>query len=329
MSSVWKIATGERVECHRAAMKRVSACLLTGALGAGKTTLLREVIAGALAGRRVVVIMNEIGELSVDARVVTGLDYVENLVELNDGCLCCSVDDQSFDFAIAELLGSVDPELIIIESSGVAYPGPVIERIARCGLGLDSVVTVVDGAAFTGNLRRYSSARAQIRAADFLVMNKADLCTRRQSAGLRRRLRRMNRRALLLECVRGRADARLLFGTAGPSRGGPVTAGQHGGGHELPLESFAYRSSSEVDRASFERFLEHLPPTVYRAKGFLRMGGNEWSYLFNFTCGRYQLDAIKLRSAELVTQAVFIGRELSSSKERIIADFRACELQGV
>ncbi len=109
--------------------KHVSVDILTGFLGAGKTTLLSHVLSGALSGEKVAVVMNELGDVGIDGRVITGLDYVESMVELNSGCICCTIDDYRFDLAVRELLDTVDPTLLLIESTGVAEPEPMIERV--------------------------------------------------------------------------------------------------------------------------------------------------------------------------------------------------------
>src|SRR5207249_3852127 len=98
-------------------MRTVAVDILTGFLGSGKTTLLRHVLEHGLRGKPVAVIMNEIGEVGIDGRVVTGLANVEKMVELTSGCICCSIDDYRFDLAIQEIIDTAKPHLIVIEST--------------------------------------------------------------------------------------------------------------------------------------------------------------------------------------------------------------------
>ena len=110
-------------------MHTVAVDILTGFLGSGKTTLLRHVLDHGLRGKPVAVIMNEIGEIGIDGRVVTGLSAVEKMVELSSGCICCTIDDYRFDLAVQEIIETTRPHLIIIESTGLADPEPLVDRV--------------------------------------------------------------------------------------------------------------------------------------------------------------------------------------------------------
>jgi cobalamin biosynthesis protein CobW len=311
-------------------LKHVSVDILTGFLGSGKTTLLCHVLAGGLGNERVAVVMNEIGEIGIDGRVVTGLDYVENMVELNSGCICCTIDDYRFDLAIQELVETVDPTLVIIESTGLADPEPLAYRVHQAGLALDAVITVVDAAHVDRALAETRVARAQIRAADFLVVNKVDLVEAPALDAVRKRLRGINRRALLLDCERGVVTADVLFAPSVRKRRQAVSAPSEGEGpghlDEDAIGSFVFRSSLPFDQRRFERLLDALPRNVYRAKGLVRFTGNPWSAVFNFTCGRWELNWVKLGQSAGETQAVFIGRDLAPLAPRIVEQLRACEV---
>src|SRR5438552_16910245 len=132
-------------------MRTVAVDILTGFLGSGKTTLLGHVLAHGLRGKPVAVIMNEIGEVGIDGRVITGLANVEKMVELSSGCICCSIDDYRFDLASQEIIETAKPHLVIIESAGLADPEPLASRVKNAGPGLDAVITVVD----TANVKRH------------------------------------------------------------------------------------------------------------------------------------------------------------------------------
>src|SRR5919204_541143 len=169
-------------------MRTVAVDILTGFLGSGKTTLLRHVLAHGLGGKPVAIVMNEIGEVGIDGKVVTGLANVEKMVELSSGCICCSIDDYRFDLAIQEIIDTAQPHLVIIESTGLADPEPLAYRVKNAGLGLDAIITVVDAANVERQLAETAVARAQIEAADFLVVNKLDLIDAPALPRLERRL---------------------------------------------------------------------------------------------------------------------------------------------
>jgi G3E family GTPase len=313
-------------------VKPVPIDVVTGFLGAGKTTLLAHVLGGALGQERVAVVINEIGDVSIDGRVIERLEHVERMVELDSGCVCCTIDDYRFEAAIHELVERADPTLIVIETTGVADPRPVCERIARAGMPLDAIITMVDAANLDVALRETAVAGAQIRAADFLVVNKTDLVTETALARVRRRLGRLNRRALVVECERGSAEVDVLFATAArryraAAEVGTVPAVPHAGrgpAHEGDgLSAFSWRGHDDLDQRRFERFLGSLPPTIYRAKGVVRFSGAGWPCLFNFTCGRYELNWIQLDGA--AAQAVFIGREVAAVRDSVLQALEACE----
>ncbi len=305
-------------------MPTVAVDILTGFLGSGKTTLLRHVLDHGLRGKPVAVIMNEIGEIGIDGKVVTGLSAVEKMVELSSGCICCTIDDYRFDLAIQEIVDTVRPHVIIIESTGLADPEPLAYRVKTAGLGLDAVITVVDAANVDRQLAEAEVATAQIQAADFLVVNKLDLVDERGLGALDKRLAKMNPRAERFRTVRGAIDSELLFATGVATfRDRARTSSQHL--HADGIGSFLYRTAAPLDQERFTRLLDRLPREVLRAKGVVRFAGRDWQGLFNFTCGRHELAWVKLPNIE-ETQAVFIGRGLDRHEARIRAALAACEM---
>jgi G3E family GTPase len=301
----------------------VAVDILTGFLGSGKTTLLRHVLDHGLKGKPVAVIMNEIGEIGIDGKVVTGLSNVEKMVELSSGCICCTIDDYRFDLAIQEIVETVKPHVIIIESTGLADPEPLVYRVKNAGLGLDAVITVVDAANLDRQLAEAEVTTAQIQAADFLVVNKLDLVDDRALAGVDKRLAKLNPRAERFRTVRGAIDSELLFATGVATyRERARATSDHL--HVDGIGSFLYRTRHPLDQDRFTRLLDRLPRSVLRAKGIVRFAGRDWQGLFNFTCGRHELAWVKLPNVD-ETQAVFIGRDLDRYGDEIRAALAACE----
>ncbi len=305
-------------------MRTVAVDILTGFLGAGKTTLLRHVLTHGLQGKPVAVVMNEIGEIGIDGKVVTGLANVEKMVELSSGCICCSIDEYRFDLAIQEIIDTAKPHVIVIESTGLADPEPLAYRVKNAGLGLDAVITVVDAANVDRHLAETEVARLQIEAADFLVVNKLDLVDADAVRRLGKRLGKLNPRAERFETVRGAIDSDLLFAT-GVARYRELarTGGDHL--HADGIGSFIYRSERPLRQEPFERLLRRLPADVVRAKGIVRFAGRDWHCLFNFTCGRHELSWLRLDGPATDSQAVFIGRDLDRHRPAIEAELARCE----
>jgi cobalamin biosynthesis protein CobW len=154
-------------------LARVPCTIVTGFLGAGKTTLIRHVIANAQ-GRRLAVIVNEFGDVGIDGDILKGCGNAacpeENIVELANGCLCCTVADE-FVPALDAILARDGVEHIVIETSGLALPKPLVQAFhwpaIKSRVTVDGVVVVVDGAALAdGRVANDLNALAQQRAAD-------------------------------------------------------------------------------------------------------------------------------------------------------------------
>src|SRR5246127_1530000 len=154
-------------------LRRVPCTIVTGFLGAGKTTLIREVIANAQ-NRKLAVIVNEFGDVGIDGEVLKGCGNAacpeDNIVELANGCLCCTVADE-FVPALDAILSKDGVEHIVIETSGLALPKPLVQAFhwpaIKNRVTVDSVVVVVDGAALAdGRVAHDLDALTQQRAAD-------------------------------------------------------------------------------------------------------------------------------------------------------------------
>src|ERR1700690_4086632 len=156
-----------------ASIARVPCTIVPGFLGGGKTTLIRHVLANAR-GRRLAVIVNEFGDVGIDGEILKGCGNAacpeDNIVELANGCLCCTVADE-FVPALDAILAKGGIEHIVIETSGLALPKPLVQAFhwpaIKSRVTVDSVVVVVDGAALAdGRVARDLDALAQQRSAD-------------------------------------------------------------------------------------------------------------------------------------------------------------------
>ena len=187
--------------------------LLFGFLGSGKTTLVRRIL-GERGGRRpMAVIVNEFGEVGVDGDVIAG-DSV-NLVELTSGCLCCTLRG-SLMSAVEELREKAGVEQIVVEATGVASPGDMLEdlndsQIAH-ELAVGPLVTVVDAPKFTRLQQMLGEFyEEQVENADVLVLNKIDLATPDELDDARAAVREINPDAVLLFAEQGDTDLALLL----------------------------------------------------------------------------------------------------------------------
>ena len=183
-------------------MSLIPATILTGFLGSGKTTLLKRVLTEAH-GQKIAVIENEFGEENIDNDILVG-DTDEQIIQMSNGCICCTIREDLratlSDLATRKRKGELDFERVVIETTGVADPGPVAQtffmddEIAESYL-LDAIVTLVDAKHAAQQLNERIEAQRQVGFADQIFISKADLVGAGELDALRHRLTHMNPRA--------------------------------------------------------------------------------------------------------------------------------------
>lgn len=301
---------------------RTAVTIVTGFLGSGKTTLLRHVVEQGLRGRRVALIVNELGEMGFDGQVIEGVN-VSRMIELTSGCICCSIGTD-FLVAVEEIRMLVEPELIIVETTGVAEPWSLMRQVRAADLPLDAIVTVVDAANVNRELELAAVARQQIRAADFLVLNKCDLATTDQLDAVRALLHSQNDRAAIIETVKGNLAAGLIFGAATLDPQRPLAEPSNHLASDQ-IETIAWRHDIPLERAQIEAALCELPRQVYRAKGIIHCTDAPWPTLVSQVCGRVDYETTRLKTPPpALNQLVLIGSGLHDQSATLLARLAAC-----
>ena len=292
-----------------ASLARVPCTIVTGFLGAGKTTLIRHVLANA-GGRRLALIVNEFGDVGIDGEILKGCGDAacpeENIVELANGCLCCTVADDFIPAIEALLARTPQPEHIIIETSGLALPKPLVKAFdwpdIRTRLTVDGVIAVVDGAAvadgrFADDPAKLAAQRAadgsidhenpleevyedQLLCADIVVLNKADLLTAETARRVAAEIRAAVPRAVkIVETREGRVDPAVLLGLSAAVEDDLGQRPSHhdaeeGHGHD-DFESFVVDIPATSDPAALVTRLAAIAEQfdVLRMKGFVEVSG--------------------------------------------------------
>jgi G3E family GTPase len=293
---------------------RTPITLITGPLGSGKTTLLRHIL--AIHPAKIAIVMNEFGEIAIDAKVIEGKNV--RIAELGGGCVCCSLLGE-FEAAIGEIIEKVAPDRIVVETTGLAEPEALVfniqEALPQCRL--DGVISVIDADMLVRFPELGHTTRLQIECADILLLNKIDLVEPAQIEPLETKLHEINPTAAIVRTERCRVDPELLFGIPQLLEK-KVLPPKHK--HHLEFEWFTFSSKKTFSRDCFERFADSLPAAVIRAKGFVRFA--DGAQLFNFVVGRWDLEPFE--SSE--TQLVFIGKRVAAEKEAIVGALKKCEV---
>jgi G3E family GTPase len=275
---------------------RLRVTILSGFLGAGKTTILKALLAAA-GKERVGVLLNEIGAAGID----TGLEAQAAFKELAEACACC-VRSSDFERAMGELVARGDLDRVILETTGVADPLPIVWRIeAMPVLGLDCVVTVLDptGAEVYGR----DEWKAQVQTADWLVIAKRDLVP--DTGPLEAAARAVNRDARFVD--KDALAAALFAGDLdlGPRERPAFVVPRHSrfSGFVTCLPN------ARFDPNALEAWFEALPPAVYRAKAIALDRAGKWLALQR-VAGRLHSDPDAAAPAHGESRFAFFGEGL-------------------
>jgi G3E family GTPase len=303
------------------AMSLIPTTILTGFLGSGKTTLLKRVLQEAH-GQKIAVIENEFGEENIDNDILV-TDSKEQIIQMSNGCICCTIREDLREalqlLAAKKRQGLLDFDRVVIETTGVADPGPVAQtffmddEIAESYL-LDSILTLVDAKHANQQLDDRQEARRQVGFADQIFISKTDLVSADETADLMHRLKHMNPRAPQKAVHFGAVALSEVFDLRGFNLNTKLDidpdflkedahAGhdhhdhehgehcdhpshQHGHHHvhDDDVKSFVFRSDRAFDPAKLEDFLGAVVniygPRMLRYKGVLYMKGTDRKVIF-------------------------------------------------
>ena len=316
--------------------RKIPVTVITGYLGSGKTTLLNHILSGQQ-GRKVAVIVNEFGEVGIDGQLIVR-DDDEQLIEFNNGCLCCTVRGDLIETItkLQERAGELDA--IIIETTGLADPAPVastffVSEEIRASTRLDSFVTVVDVVNLEKNLEQSVEAQEQVAFADIVLVNKVDLATEEAVARVERTVRSLNPLATIHRTEQGVVDLALIlnsnaFQLEAKLQVDPEFLGDHEHEHDPAIASFVLRESRPID---MNRFMSWITPLlqeqgdrVLRTKGVFNAHSFNERVVFQSVRMLTTMSRFNLWEAGAVrrTDYVVIGRHLDQAA--FAAGFAKC-----
>jgi len=316
---------------------QVPVTVLTGYLGAGKTTLLNRILTEKH-GRKYAVVINEFGELGVDNDLVVDSD--EEVFEMNNGCVCCTVRGDLIRI-VGGLMKRRDRfDGIIIETTGLANPAPVaqtffVDEGVRAKARLDAIVTVVDAKHILQRLEDSHEAADQIAFADVIVLNKTDLVRPDELAEVERRIRAINRFAVIHRTERASLPIEQVLDRGAFDLGRVLELApsflEAGDEHEHneDVTSVSFEVERPIDPEKFNAWisvlLQEKGPDLLRTKGILHYKGEDRRFAFQAVHMIADGDFIgPWREGEKrASKIVFIGRNLNRPQLR--RGFEACQ----
>lgn len=332
-------------------LKKIPVTILTGFLGAGKTTLLQNLLRHA-GGRRIAVIVNEFGEIGVDGELIRGAGCgcpEEDIIELSNGCLCCTVQEEFLPAMLKLMERRAGLDHIVIETSGLALPKPLLKAFnwpdLKSQITVDAVVTVVDAVGIaTGEICDRDKVRAQrladasldhespieelfedqLNCADLVVMTKKDLLPAGEFLRVRETVAGRCRRSVkMVDADRGRVSLDVLLGLRAAAESDLASRHSHheedhpdGEEHEHDeeIDSIVAGIPDLGDREGFLSALQDLVRrhAIYRVKGFLHVPGKPLRLAVQGVGERFEtyFDRPWKEGEDRRGRLVFIGKQL-------------------
>ena len=324
--------------------------IITGFLGSGKTTLLNHILSNQQ-GLKTAVLVNEFGEIGIDNELIVSTD--ENMVELNNGCICCTINNDLVDAVYKVLERPEKIDYLVVETTGLADPLPVALSFLSTELRdltrLDSIITVVDAANYSLDLFTSEAAHSQIAYGDVILLNKTDLVPPAELEALEAKIQEVKEGARIIRTTRSQVPLPLIL-SVGLFETDKYfdAADKHGHDHDHDhhhehdhdhdhhhdhehdhdhhhhsdhlendgFTSLSFQSDKPFVIRKFQYFLDNqLPTNVFRAKGIMWFDESPKRHIFHLCGKRFTLEDDDWKG-EKKNQLVLIGQNLDSDQLR-------------
>lgn len=302
--------------------------IITGFLGSGKTTLLNQILQNKQ-DLKVAVLVNEFGDINIDSQLLISVD--QDMVELSNGCICCTINDGLVDAVYRVLEREERIDYLVIETTGVADPLPIILTFFGTELkdltNIDSILTVVDTEAFNEKHFESEAALKQIIYGDIILLNKTDLITADKLQEVENFIHDVKHGARILHTQYGEVALPLILDVGLTPKDQYIAIDDedthkhkhryehHHHSNHLDNDGFvsiSFQSDKPFDLHEFENFLtEEMPENIFRAKGILWFSDINLRHIFQLSGPRYTLKADEWYTTPK-NQLVFIGRNLDA-----------------
>ena len=297
--------------------------IITGFLGSGKTTLLNQILQNK-DNLKIAVLVNEFGDINIDEQLLISVET--DMIELDNGCICCTINDSLVDAVYRVLEREEKVDYLVIETTGLADPLPIILTFLGTQLKfltrIDAVITVVDAAAFDAEHFDSEAALSQIRYGDMVVLNKIDLANEEKIAFLETFISEIKPGFRILQSEYGKVPFPLIL-DIGLNQENNYQAeisefrrDKSAFNNHLETDGFnfiSFQSDRPFEIEKFEHFLiEYLSDNIFRAKGILWFQESPARHIFQLSGPRYDLQDDDWTS-QPKNELVFIGRNLDES----------------
>ena len=308
------------------ANQRVPITIIGGFLGAGKTSLLSHILKSDH-GKRMAVLVNDFGQLNIDAEQIVEIEG--ETISLTNGCICCTIRDDLMNEVLNLLTKSVVPEHIIIETSGVSDPTLVAHTFQMPAMQgiveVDSLISVVDADNILSMDKQVQDLiTKQVRVADLIVVNKVDLAGLHQEQEVLAYINRLAPKSRIIKAMHGVVPLHLMLGTSRFTPEGLIYSRQD---HIPEFDTWTYTNKLPFTFMSIRKAVEGMPTNVYRAKGFFQLeGALAEQGLFQMTGGRSWLRmGTSWGNNTRMTRLVFIGKDIDENRESICKFLDECQ----
>ena len=299
--------------------------LLTGFLGAGKTTALNRLLAGAAAspsGRRVAVLVNELGRVAIDNRLIVGASG--DVIELAGGCLCCKLDMRSDLWGgIVDIIERSKPDHVILETTGIAEPPAILDGLehfkVREWVEPAGVVCVVDAARGGLDIEERSEARSQLECADRVLLSKLDIAEEEATSAAHRRIADVNHEAERASFPLGDHGGRALAEWVCERRKlrKRSRSGHHHSHTGAQISAASFVDGTPLAQAPLLEMVNELASDLLRIKGFVHLAGEAKRGILELAGGRVELRLGEPWADEPPrTELVFIGEHIADDMIR-------------
>ena len=297
--------------------------IITGFLGSGKTTLLNQILQNK-DNLKIAVLVNEFGDINIDEQLLISVE--SDMVELDNGCICCTINDSLVDAVYRVLEREEKVDYLVIETTGLADPLPIIVTFFSTELQfftrIDAVITVVDAAAFNAKHFDSEAALSQIRYGDMVILNKIDLATDAKISESKAFIEDIKPGFRILESEYGKVPLPLIL-DIGLTQVNNYQAeisefrrDKSAFNNHLANDGFnfvSFKSDRPFTIKQFEHFLnEQLSNDIFRAKGILWFQESPARHIFQLSGPRFDLQDDEW-TTQPKNELVFIGRNLNGS----------------